>query len=146
MNIKQRGFTLIEILVVVVILGILGAAVAPKLFEQADIAKVTRAKTDIAKLDSLIELYKTQTGVFPSTEQGLRALVRKPTGDPEPRNYPQTGYIKKLPMDPWNNEYFYIYPGEQGVYDIFSLGSDGQEGGEGYDADLGNWDDESTAG
>ena len=146
MKIKQQGFTLIEILVVVVILGILGAAVAPKLFEQADIAKVTRAKTDIAKLDSLIELYKTQTGVFPSTEQGLRALVRKPSGDPEPRNYPQTGYIKKLPEDPWNNEYYYIYPGEQGVYDIFSLGDDGQEGGEGYSADLGNWDDESSEG
>jgi len=144
MNLKQQGFTLIEILVVVVILGILGAAIAPKLFEQADIAKVTRAKGDIAKLDSLLELYKTQTGVFPSTEQGLRALVRKPSGDPEPRNYPQTGYIKKLEKDPWGNEYYYIYPGELGVYDIFSLGADGQEGGDGYDADLGNWDDQNT--
>lgn len=142
----QRGFSLIEILVVVVILGILGAAVAPRLFEQADKAKVTRAKTDIAKLDTLLELYKTQTGVFPSTEQGLYALVKKPAGDPEPRNYPQNGYMKKLPKDPWGNEYYYIYPGEHGPYDIFSLGGDGQEGGEGYDADLTNWDQTDTEG
>ncbi len=144
MNIKQQGFTLIEILVVVVILGILGAAIAPKLFEQADIAKVTVAKGDIAKLDSYLELYRTQTGVFPSTEQGLHALISKPSGDPEPRNYPQGGYIKKLELDPWKNEYYYIYPGERGVYDIFSLGADSQEGGEGYDADLGNWDDDNN--
>ncbi len=142
----QRGFSLIEILVVVVILGILGAAVAPRLFEQADKAKVTRAQTDIAKLDTLLELYKTQTGVFPSTEQGLYALVRKPAGDPEPRNYPREGYMKKLPKDPWGNDYYYIYPGEHGPYDIFSLGADGQEGGEDYDADLTNWDQTESEG
>ncbi len=136
----QHGFSLIEILVVVVILGILGAAIAPQLFEQADIAKVTRAKADIAKLDTMIELYKVQTGVFPSTEQGLYALVRKPTGDPEPRNYPQVPYTKKLQKDPWGYDYYYIYPGEHSTYDIFSLGADGQEGGDRYDADLGNWD------
>ncbi len=142
----QQGFSLIEILVVVVILGILGATVAPRLFVQADKARVTRAKTDIAKLDSLIELYKTQTGVFPSTEQGLYALVRKPAGEPEPRNYPPAGYIKKLPKDPWENEYYYIYPGEHGPYDIFSLGADGQEGGEGFDADISNWDQTEAEG
>jgi len=141
MKINQQGFSLIEILVVVVIIGILGAAIAPQLFEQADIAKVTRAKSDIAKLDAQIELYKIQTGVFPSTEQGLMALVHKPSGDPEPRFYPQTPYLKKLQKDPWGNDYYYIFPGEHGTYDIYSLGADNQEGGEGYNKDLTNWDE-----
>lgn len=145
MNLTQKGFSLIEILVVVVIIGILGAAIAPQLFEQADIAKVTRAKSDIAKLDAQIELYKVQTGVFPSTEQGLMALVRKPSGDPQPRFYPQTPYLKKLEKDPWGNDYYYIFPGEHGAYDIYSLGADGQEGGEGYNKDLTNWDEDNQS-
>ncbi len=140
----QKGFSLIEIMVVVVILGILGAAVVPKFFQQVEKAEVARAKTDIASLDTQIELYKTQTGVFPSTEQGLYSLVTKPPGDPEPRNYPQFGFIKKLSKDPWNNDYYYIYPGERGAYDIFTLGADGTEGGEGPNADIGNWGDDDS--
>ncbi len=142
----QRGFSLIEIMVVVVILAILGAAVVPSLLGQTDKARYARAQADIAKLDSMIELYKIQTGVFPSTEQGLYALVRKPAGEPEPRNYPQNGYIKKLSQDPWGNDYIYVYPGEHGPYDIFSLGADGQEGGEGFDADITNWDQSKSEG
>ena len=138
---QQKGFTLIEVLVVVVILGILAAAIAPQFLGKADDARVGVVKTNIATLDSQVQLYKTQTGVFPSTEQGLRALVSKPTGDPIPRNYPQYGFLPKLPPDPWGNEYYYIYPGENSVFDIFSLGADGQEGGEGPDADIGNWED-----
>jgi len=139
---QQKGFTLIEVLVVVVILGILAAAIAPQFLGKADDARVGVVKTNIATLDSQVQLYKTQTGVFPSTEQGLRALVSKPTGDPVPRNYPQYGYLSKLPPDPWGNEYYYIYPGENGVFDIFTLGADGQEGGEGPNADIGNWADD----
>jgi len=139
---QQKGFTLIEVLVVVVIIGILAAAIVPQFIGRADEAKVGVAKTNIATLDSQIQLYKTQTGVFPSTEQGLQALVSKPNGDPVPRNYPQYAFLPKLPPDPWGNKYYYIYPGEIGIYDIFTLGADGQEGGEGPNADIGNWADD----
>ncbi len=137
----QQGFSLIEIMVVVVILGILASVVAPKFFGAAEEARITRVKADFAQLDSTLALYKLNNYFFPSTEQGLEALVHKPSGDPEPKNYPQGGYLPRLPKDPWGNPYYYVFPGEFGPYDLYSLGADGEEGGDGAAADIGNWDE-----
>jgi general secretion pathway protein G len=137
---RQGGFTLIEIMVVVVILGILAAVVVPRIMDRPDEARVTKAKQDIRVLESALALYKLDNFSYPSTQQGLDALVSKPSGDPEPKNYKTGGYIKSLPKDPWGNAYQYLSPGSKGEIDIFSLGRDGKPGGEGMDADIGNWD------
>ncbi|NKF23137.1 type II secretion system major pseudopilin GspG [Solimonas marina] len=137
---RQGGFTLIEIMVVVVILGILAAVVVPRIMDNPDKARVTKAKQDIRVLESSLELYKLDNFSYPSTQQGLDALVRKPSGDPEPKNYKTGGYIKSLPKDPWGNDYQYLDPGTHGEIDIYSLGRDGKPGGQGIDADIGNWD------
>lgn len=135
-----RGFTLIEIMVVVVILGILAAIIVPKLADQPDKARVAKAQQDIRALESALQLYKLDNYYYPSTQQGLEALVSKPSGDPQARNYKQGGYIPRLPKDPWGTPYQYLSPGVKGGdYDVFSYGADGKPGGEGVDADVGNW-------
>jgi general secretion pathway protein G len=138
-RILQRGFTLIEIMVVVVILGVLAAIVVPRIMDKPDEARVAKAKQDIRALESAVELYKLDNFSYPSTQQGLDALTTKPAGDPQPKNYKQGGYIKQLPKDPWGNPYQYLSPGTHGDVDIFSLGSDNQPGGTGTAADIGNW-------
>lgn len=135
----MRGFTLIEIMVVVVILGILAAIIVPKLADQPDKARVAKAQQDIRALESALQLYKLDNYYYPSTQQGLQALVTKPSGDPQARNYKQGGYIPRLPKDPWGTEYQFLSPGVKGEYDVFSYGADGKPGGDGVDTDIGNW-------
>src|ERR1051326_8691937 len=133
------GFTLIEIMVVVVILSILAAFIIPKLSQEPEKARVAKAKQDIRALESALELYKLDNFYYPSTQQGLEALVQRPEGDPPAKNWKQGGYIQKLSKDPWGYPYQYLNPGTKGEYDLFSLGADGKPGGEGQDADIGNW-------
>ena len=139
-SIKQQGFTLIEIIVVVVIIGILATFVAPKFMGKTDTARITKAKSDILSLESALDLYKLDNYAYPNTDQGLDALINRPTSDPVPTNWQEGGYIKKLQKDPWQRDYLYLSPGEHGEIDIYSLGADGIEGGEGPNADIGNWD------
>jgi general secretion pathway protein G len=135
---KQSGFTLLEVMVVVVILGILASFVVPNLLGNKEKADQQKAITDIVALENALDMYKLDNSVYPSTDQGLDALVNKPSS-PEPRNYRDGGYIKRLPNDPWGNDYQYLSPGDNGSVDIFTLGADGQEGGEGANTDIGNW-------
>lgn len=144
----QRGFTLIEIMVVVVIIGILIGLVAPNVLGRVDKARVTAAKADIATLEQALEMYRLDNHTYPSTDQGLEALIVKPGGEPAAKNWNPEGYLKKskLPLDPWGNAYQYLAPGqEQRPYDLFSFGADGREGGDAYDADVGNWPDATQA-
>lgn len=134
-NFKQGGFTLIEIMVVVVILGILAAAVVPKIMSRPEQARIEKAKHDITALESALNIYKLDNYQYPSTDQGLESLVTKPSGSPQPRNYKNGGYIKKLNKDPWGNEYLYLFPGTHSDLDLYSLGSDGQPS----EDDIGNW-------
>lgn len=136
---RSRGFTLIEIMVVVVILGILAAIVVPNIMDAPDKARVTKAKQDIQMIESALELYKLDNFVYPSTQQGLQALVAQPGGDPPARNWKPGGYLKQLVKDPWGNDYQYLNPGTHGEIDIFTYGADGKPGGDGYNADIGNW-------
>ena len=136
---QQRGFTLIEIIVVVVIIGILATFIAPKFLGRTDEARVVKAKQDIKALESALDLYKLDNYTYPTTDQGLDALVNQPSSDPVPANWKSGGYIKKLQKDPWQREYMYLSPGENGEVDIYSLGADGIEGGEGPNKDIGNW-------
>ncbi|WP_292038916.1 type II secretion system major pseudopilin GspG [Massilia sp. UBA6681] len=137
---RARGFTLVEIMVVVVIIGILGALVVPKLLGRTGEARVTAAKTDIATMSQALKLYKLDNQRYPSTEQGLQALVTKPSSGPAANGWKDGGYMEKLPKDPWGNAYQYLSPGIHGEVDIFSLGADGQPGGTGEDADVGSWE------
>ncbi len=141
---KQKGFTLIEIMVVVVIIGVLIGLVAPNVLGRVDEARVTAAKADINILSQALDMYKLDNHRYPSTDQSLQALLAKPSGSPEAKNWNPEGYLKKatLPQDPWGNEYQYISPGAKGAFDLYSLGADGKDGGEGYDLDIGNWDSE----
>jgi len=137
---SQSGFTLLEIMVVVVILGILATMVAPQILGRADDARITKAKADIVSLEAALDLYQLDNYVYPSTSQGLESLAIKPSELPEPRNYKRGGYIKGLPNDPWGREYLFLNPGVKGgTYDLYTLGADGEEGGEGANADIGNW-------
>lgn len=129
---SQRGFTLLEIMVVVIIIGLLAAIVAPNVIGQSDKARVEIARTNMAALGSALDMYKLDNGKYPTTEQGLQALVEAPT---DAKNWTEP-YIKQEPVDPWQNEYVYISPGLDGPYDLYSLGADGQEGGEGVNADI----------
>ncbi len=131
---RHAGFTLIEIMVVVVILGILGALIVPNIIGRPDEARVTAAEADIQAISSALELYRLDNSHYPSTDQGLEALVAKPSGYPEPKHWNPEGYLKKSPIDPWGEPYIYINEGRS--YDIYSLGADGTEGGEGVDADI----------
>lgn len=132
----QRGFTLIEILVVVSILAILGALVVPKIMDRPNDARVVAAKQDIAAITAALKLYKLDNGRYPSTEQGLKALVEKPSGNPVPNNWKAGGYLEKMPKDPWGNDYLFLNPGVKRDIDVMSYGADGQAGGESYDADI----------
>ena len=137
---KQGGFTLIEIMVVVVILGILAALVVPQVMNRPDQAKVTVAKGDIKAIGAALDMYKLDNYSYPSTQQGLDALVEKPGGNPQPKNWNRDGYLKRVPKDPWGNEYQYLSPGTQGPYDLYSYGADGKQGGSELNADIGSWD------
>ena len=132
----QRGFTLIEILVVVSILAILGALVVPKIMDRPNDARVVAAKQDIAAITAALKLYKLDNGRYPSTEQGLKALVEKPSGNPVPNNWKAGGYLEKMPKDPWGNDYLFLNPGVKRDIDVMSYGADDQAGGESYDADI----------
>ena len=134
MNKTMSGFTLIEILIVVVILGILGAVVVPNILSRPDTARVQAAQTDLRALSQTLEIYRLDNFQYPSSEQGLESLVDRPSGFPEPKNWNPEGYLKKLPTDPWGSPYLYEKTGSS--YSLFSLGADGQEGGEGFDADI----------
>ena len=137
----QSGFTLIEIMVVIVILGILGALIVPNIVGRAADARVAAAKSDLRAISNALNLYKLDNFNFPSTDQGLEALVTKPSGFPEAKNWNPEGYLPKLPKDPWGNPYQFISPGVHGKYDLYSLGADGVEGGEEDDADILNWEE-----
>lgn len=136
---RQKGFTLIEIMVVVVIIGLLATLILPRVLGRQEEAFVAKAKSDIRALSSALQLYKLDNFNFPGTEQGLDALVKKPAGDPPARNWKTGGYIERLPTDPWGNKYQYLQPGEKMEFDLWSLGSDGQPGGEAVASDIGNW-------
>ena len=135
----STGFTLVEVLVVVVILGILAAVVVPRVMDQPDRARVTKAKADIQSLVTALNIYRLDNTQYPSTNQGLQALIARPGGQPEPLNWKAGGYIDRLPKDPWNNDYQYLNPGVHGEIDVFSLGADGNVGGDGLNSDIGNW-------
>lgn len=134
-----RGFTLLEVMVVMVILGLLAALIAPKILGRTDEARVIAAKHDIASLLQGLKMYRLDNQRYPATEQGLQALVTRPAVSPLPPNWKAGGYIERLPRDPWGNPYQYLNPGVRGEIDVFSLGADGVPGGEGGDADIGSW-------
>ncbi len=135
-----RGFTLIEIMVVVVIMGILASLVVPKLISRTGESRVAAARVDISTVMQALKLYKLDNQRYPTTEQGLQALVAKPTNGPAANGWKSGGYLDKLPNDPWGTPYKYLSPGIKGEIDVFSLGADGQPGGAGDDADIGSWD------
>ena len=137
---RQRGFTLLEIMVVVVIIGILAALVVPKIISRPDEARIIAARHDIASLLQSLKLYRLDSQRYPSTEQGLQALVTKPDTPPLPNNWKTGGYVERLPFDPWGHSYQYLNPGLHGEIDVYSLGADGAPGGEGNDADIGSWE------
>lgn len=137
---RQKGFTLIEILVVMVILGILAAIIVPKIMDRPDEARVVAAKSDIRAIMNALKLYRLDNSTYPSADQGLQALVHKPDTGTIPRNYRPGGYLERLPKDPWGNDYQYLNPGTHGEVDVFSYGADGQPGGDGKNADIGSWD------
>jgi general secretion pathway protein G len=133
---KQQGFTLLEVMVVIVILGILASMVVPNLIGSQERANMQKAVSDVTALETSLSLYKMDNYNYPSTDQGLEALVEKTDLEPEPRRFPENGYIKRLPKDPWGNEYVLLNPGENGKMDVFSAGPDGEPGTE---DDIGNW-------
>ncbi len=135
---RHRGFTLIELMVVLVIIGVLAALIVPNVLDRADDARVTAAKTDVNNLMQALKLYKLDNQRYPSAEQGLQALLVKPTTTPLPPNW--KSYLDKLPNDPWGRPYQYLNPGIRGEIDVLSFGADGQAGGEGKNADIGSWD------
>ena len=139
MRTRQSGFTLIEVLVVITILTILAALIVPRIMDRPDQARVVAANNDIRAIRSALDLYRLDNGIYPSTEQGLQALVQKPDSGNIPRNWKSGGYLDHLQKDPWGNEYQYISPGSHGDVDIFTYGRDGQPGGEEYDADIVSW-------
>ena len=140
---RQGGFTLLEIMVVIVILGILASLVVPNLMGNKEQADRQKAVSDIVALENALDMYKLDNSRFPTTEQGLEALVTKPQSEPEPRNYKEDGYIRRLPQDPWGNAYQLMSPGEHGKIDVFSMGLDGEAGS---DDDIGNWNMEQKKG
>ncbi len=139
---SRAGFTLLEIIVVVFILSLLVAIVAPKIMGRTDDAKIADAKVQIKNFETALKLYKIDNGAYPTTEQGLESLIEKPTAGQVPGKYREGGYLeqKKIPLDPWGNTYIYVSPGVHGDFDILSYGGDGKEGGEGKDADIKSWD------
>jgi len=140
-SLNQRGFTLIEIMVVVIIIGILAAIVAPNVIGRVDDAQITKAKAEISNIENAMKFYRLDNFAYPTTEQGIDALVTRPQ-DPNIRNWKPGGYLDRMPKDPWGNPYLYLNPGNNGEIDIYTLGRDGTPGGEGLDTDIGNWDPE----
>ncbi len=136
---RHAGFTLIEVMVVIVILGVLAALVVPKVMSRPDEARQVAAKQDVASLMQALKLYRLDNKRYPSTEQGLQALIAKPSSGPAADNWKAGGYLERLPQDPWGKAYQYLNPGLRGEIDVFSFGGDGQPGGEGTDIDIGNW-------
>ncbi len=136
----SSGFTLIEIMIVIVIIGILGAFIVPKIMGRPDEARIIAAKQDISSISQALKLYRLDNMRYPTTEQGLQSLVRKPDIAPVPPNWKGNGYLERLPNDPWGHPYQYLQPGMNGDYDVLSLGADGASGGEGNDADIGSWE------
>ncbi len=136
-----KGFTLIEVMVVVLIIGVLAALIVPKVMSRPDEARITATKQDIATITQALNLYKLDNLRYPTTEQGLAALVKKPTIAPVPPNWKSEGYLDRMPKDPWGTPYQYLQPGVHGQIDVFSFGADRAAGGEGNDADIGNWQD-----
>lgn len=141
---RLRGFTLIEIMVVVVILGILAAIVVPRVMDRPDDARLAKVQQDLRSLSSALDLYRLDNFQYPTTAQGLQALVERPRSAPEPRNWRDGGYIDRVPVDPWGNPYQYLSPGRDNrAYDVFSFGANGRRGGQGMDAEIGHWNLES---
>lgn len=140
--IKQKGFSLIEILVVLVIMGLLISVVAPTVLNSADDARLQKVQADFKSIETALKIYRLDNYVYPTTEQGLVGLVQPSTLAPEPRNFKQGGYLSEMPVDPWGREYLYLSPGEYGEVDIYTLGADGLPGGEGQNADIGNWNED----
>jgi general secretion pathway protein G len=138
-NPTRNGFTLIEVMVVVVIIAILAALIVPKIISRPDEARVVAARQDIGALMQALKLYRLDNARYPTTEQGLEALVTRPTLEPLPPNWKAGGYVERLPRDPWGKSYQYLNPGVHGEIDVFSFGADGAAGGEGFDADIGSW-------
>lgn len=136
---QENGFTLVELMVVIVIIGLLTTIVVLNVFPAQDKARIGKAEADVSLLDQAVEMYRLDNLVYPSTTDGLQALLTPPSTLAQPARYRQGGYIKKLPDDPWGNPYHYLSPGKHGPFDIYSLGADGRPGGEGSDADIGNW-------
>jgi len=136
---KQRGFSLIEVLVVLVIMGLLVSIIAPNVLGRADDARVQKVFADFSAIETALRMYRLDNYSLPTSEQGLQALVTRPSLAPVPTNWKSGGYLQSLPLDPWGNPYLYLSPGTQGEYDLFSFGADGVRGGEGQNADLGNW-------
>lgn len=137
---RQAGFTLVEIMVVVIIIGLLAGIVVPNVMDNLDKANIQKARADFSALQTALKLYRIDNFTYPTTEQGLEALVTKPSIAPVPRNYKASGYIDSLNKDPWGNDYQYMSPGEGHEFDIYSLGADGVSGGEGQNADISVWD------
>ena len=137
---RPSGFTLIEILVVITILGIMAALIVPRIMDRPDQARATAARADVNAIMGALKLYKLDNGVYPSNDQGLLALVKKPDRGDIPRNWKPGGYLEKLPQDPWQHDYQYLNPGVKGEIDVYSLGADRARGGEGSGADIGNWE------
>lgn len=136
---QDAGFTLIEIMVVIAIIGILATMIVPKIMGRPDEARKIAAKQDIGTIVQSLKLYRLDIGRYPTAEQGLKALVERPSADPVPQNWKQGGYLDGLPKDPWGSSYQYLIPGAHGEIDVFSFGADGKLGGEGLDSDVGNW-------
>ena len=136
---NNAGFSLVEILVVLVIMGLLISVVAPTVLNRADEARIQKAQADFKAIETALKIYRLDNFVYPTTEQGLEALVEASSLDPEPRNFKEGGYLEELPIDPWGQPYLYLSPGEHKNVDIYSLGADGLSGGDGQNADVGNW-------
>jgi len=136
---RHRGFSLVEILVVLVIMGLLISVVAPTVLNRADDARIQKVHADFKAIETALKIYRLDNYLYPNTEQSLEALVEASTIDPEPRNFKSGGYLSEVPRDPWGRPYLYLSPGENGDIDIYSLGADGISGGEGQSADIGNW-------
>tara|TARA_R110002049_G_scaffold44333_3_gene129870 strand:- start:116738 stop:117277 length:540 start_codon:yes stop_codon:yes gene_type:complete len=136
---RDAGFSLLELMVVVVILSILALVIVPRVIDRPDQARVVRAQSDIAAISSAVQFYRLDNFQYPTTEQGLAALVNRPSSDPQPQNWATNGYMERLPIDPWGNPYLYLSPGVHGDFDIFTYAADGVAGGSGVDADIGSW-------
>lgn len=136
---RQRGFTLLEVMVVIVIIGLLATLVLPRVLGRQDQAMIAKTKVDVQALSTALKMYKLDNFNYPSTEQGLEALIKQPAGEPGAKNWRTGGYIERLPADPWGNPYQYLSPGEKMEIDVWSLGADGRRGGEGIDGEIGNW-------